>query len=306
MIHGWLVVDKQYGVSSARVVSDVRNLFGKQCKAGHAGTLDPLATGVLAVALGRATRTVSYVMGTSKQYFFTVQWGEKTNTDDCEGEIVACSEKRPSRNEVEALLPTFTGEIFQVPPVFSAIKIDGQRAYKRARAGEKVQICGRTVKILSLCLEDHRLDVGQSDFSVECGKGVYVRALARDLGEKLGCMGHVCALRRLRCGGFRIEEAWSMDDLRVASPDVMHSRIQPISKVLHGNLKQVKVDDISAKDLCCGKVVESLDYAEVEGGQNVWVSCRGEAVALAVLKGQNLHPARVLVDQENKREIYVD
>src|SRR6476661_2784182 len=192
-VHGWIVLDKPVGMTSTHAVAAVRRLFNAK-KAGHAGTLDPLASGILPLAFGEATKTVPYVVDGEKAYSFTVKWGEETDTDDSEGRVTATSEIRPSEEAILAALPRFTGVIEQVPPKYSAIKIDGERAYDLARDGEVVELKSRPVEIYALTLTSR--DEGSASFAAECGKGTYVRAIARDLGRKLGCLGHVTALRR--------------------------------------------------------------------------------------------------------------
>jgi len=209
-LHGWLVIDKPLGLTSSRAVAIVRRCTG--AKAGHAGTLDPLATGVLPVALGEATKTVAFAMAGRKTYRFRIRWGEARTTDDREGEITAESVLRPGRQAIEAMLPRFTGMIEQVPPVYSAIKHDGQRAYRLARADSPPQLTARPVEIASLRLlgmpdEDH------ADFAAEVGKGTYIRALARDLAAALETCGHIAALRRLAVGRFTEAQAISLDSV---------------------------------------------------------------------------------------------
>ena len=198
-ISGWLVLDKPVGVGSTEAVGKVRWLFGAQ-KAGHAGTLDPLASGMLPLALGDATRTVPHVMDGEKRYRFEVSWGEERATDDREGEVTERSEDRPAMDAIEAVLPGYIGEIQQTPPAFSAVKIDGARAYDLARGGEQPVIEPRMVTIHDLRLIDADRDAAR--FETRCGKGTYVRALARDMGRALGCLGHVSALRRLEVAPF--------------------------------------------------------------------------------------------------------
>ena len=199
-ITGWLVLDKPWDFGSTEAVSKIRWLF-KAEKAGHAGTLDPLASGMLPIALGEATKTVPYVMEGSKTYRFTVAWGEERNTDDLEGEVSASSDQRPTRAAIEALLPNYRGVIKQVPPRFSAVKIAGERAYDIARSGEEIEIPAREVEIFGIEITDMP-DEGHTEFEVECGKGTYVRSIARDLGRQLGCYGHVSALRRTAVAPF--------------------------------------------------------------------------------------------------------
>ena len=198
-ISGWIVLDKPVGMTSTHAVSAVRRLLNAK-KAGHAGTLDPLASGILPLAFGEATKTVPYVVDGEKAYRFTVRWGIETDTDDTEGRPVGTSKRRPSADEIAAVLPRFIGRIEQVPPKYSAIKVDGERAYDLARDGEEVELKARPVEIHELRL------VSRTDedavFEAECGKGTYVRAIARDMGRALGCLGHVTALRRTRVGPF--------------------------------------------------------------------------------------------------------
>lgn len=192
-ISGWLILDKPFDFGSTEAVSKIKWLF-KAEKAGHAGTLDPLASGMLPIALGDATKTVPYVMDGRKVYEFTVTWGEERTTDDLEGEAIHTSADRPSEEAIRALLPEYTGAIQQIPPQFSAIKIDGNRAYDLAREGEVIDIPAREVVIHRLTLIGRNEDSAR--FEVECGKGTYVRSLARDMGRDLGCYGHVSELRR--------------------------------------------------------------------------------------------------------------
>jgi tRNA pseudouridine55 synthase len=203
-VSGWVVLDKPAGMGSTDAVSKVKWLF-KAEKAGHAGTLDPLASGMLPIALGEATKTVPYVMDGAKIYQFTVAWGEERSTDDLEGEATRTSDARPAEADIRALLPKYTGVIMQVPPQFSAIKIAGERAYDLARAGETVEIAAREIEIGRLDIVGTP-DDGHTVFEVECGKGTYVRSLARDMGRDLGCYGHVSDLRRVLVEPFEPED----------------------------------------------------------------------------------------------------
>ena len=204
-VHGWLVLDKPVGVTSTRAVSAVKRLFQAK-RAGHAGTLDPLASGVLPIALGEATKTVPFVMEGRKTYTFTIRWGEECDTDDAEGRVTATSRERPRAEDIRTVLPRFTGPIEQVPPRFSAIKIAGERAYDIAREGEIVELAPRPVEIHRLELLSMS-DPDQTILTAECGKGAYIRALARDIGRTLGCYGHVVALRRTAVGPFHESHA---------------------------------------------------------------------------------------------------
>ena len=199
-VHGWLIFDKPQGMTSTQAVARVKRLYDA-AKAGHAGTLDPLATGVLPIALGEATKTVPFVVEGSKEYRFTVRFGAETDTDDSQGKPADTSETRPTGAEIEAKLPDFTGEIDQVPPRYSALKVDGARAYDLARDEEDFELAPRRVSIARLALVDHP-DRDRCVLEARCGKGTYVRALARDLGRALGALGHVEALRRTRVGDF--------------------------------------------------------------------------------------------------------
>jgi tRNA pseudouridine55 synthase len=210
-IHGWLNIDKDAGLSSAQVVGRVKRITNA-AKAGHAGTLDPFATGILPIALGEATKTVSYITDDSKDYRFTVRWGEKRNTDDIEGAIESTSDRRPTRDEIMAVLPAFTGTVLQRPPAFSAIKINGERAYKLARAGEDLDMPEREVHIQTLELKEI-VDSDHAIFEVTCGKGTYIRSLARDIAVKLETVAHLSALRRIRVGPFLEKDAISLDKL---------------------------------------------------------------------------------------------
>ena len=209
-ISGWVILDKPVGIGSTQCVSKIKWLY-QAAKAGHAGTLDPLASGMLPLALGEATRTVPYIMDGQKTYRFIVTWGAETNTDDLAGEVTQKSDERPSKEEILALLPNYIGEISQVPPQFSAVKIDGERAYKRARDGEEMEIKSRIVQIETLELVESTDDT--ATFEVLCGKGTYVRALARDMGRDLKCYGHITELRRTSVAPFLEEDLIPLEKL---------------------------------------------------------------------------------------------
>jgi len=227
-VHGWVVLDKPVGMTSTHAVAVVKRAFAAK-KAGHAGTLDPLASGLLPIALGEATKTVPFVMDGRKAYQFTVSWGSQTETDDTEGKVIATSDARPQEAAILALLPRFTGTILQVPPKYSAIKIAGERAYDLARDGEDVQLEPRPVEIDALRIVSH--DGATTTFEAECGKGTYVRAIARDLGLALGCLGHVAHLRRTRVGPFAIADAVAVDRLR-EGPDQAQAALLPVKAAL--------------------------------------------------------------------------
>lgn len=227
-VHGWVVLDKPVGMTSTHAVSVVKRAFSAK-KAGHAGTLDPLASGLLPIALGEATKTVPFVMDGRKAYQFTVAWGSQTETDDTEGRVIATSELRPQEYAIAALLPRFTGTILQTPPKYSAIKIAGERAYDLARDGEEVVLQPRPVEIDALSIVSH--DGATTTFEAECGKGTYVRAIARDLGVALGCLGHVAHLRRTRVGPFTVTEATTVETLR-SSQEEAEGALRPVAAAL--------------------------------------------------------------------------
>jgi tRNA pseudouridine55 synthase len=295
-VHGWVILDKPVGMTSTHAVSVVRRLFTAK-KAGHAGTLDPLASGVLPIALGEATKTVPFVMDGRKVYRFTVRWGEERDTDDAEGQVVAASDARPAAEAIRALLPAFTGTISQVPPRFSAIKIAGERAYDLARDGETVELAARTVEIHTLEILD-TLDADHTVFEAECGKGTYVRALARDLGRALGTHGHIAALRRAAVGPFGEAEAVALDALQrysEAGDDARNDTplfLLPIESGLQA-LPALSVSQADAARLARGQAVllRGRDAPIIEGW--IAVSTQGSLIALAEVAKGELHPRRV-------------
>ncbi|QDI77390.1 MULTISPECIES: tRNA pseudouridine(55) synthase TruB [Leisingera] len=294
-ISGWLVVDKPAGLTSTAVVNKVRWALDAK-KAGHAGTLDPEATGVLAVALGEATKTVPYITDALKAYTFTVRLGQATNTDDAEGEVIAQSDARPTDEQIkEALLP-FLGEIMQVPPKFSAVKIDGQRAYKLARDGEDVQIEARPLWVEELIMLD-RPDADHVVLEMTCGKGGYVRSIARDLGAALGCYGHVKELRRIWSGPFDAEDGISLERIdELAKSPELDQYLRPLEEGL-ADLPELKCTPQGAVRLRNGNPGMVM-AADVEYGDEAWASLDGKAVAVGIYKSGELHPSRVFVEPE--------
>ena len=289
-ISGWLVVDKPAGISSTQVVGKVRWAFQAQ-KAGHAGTLDPEATGVLAVALGEATKTVPYITDAMKAYRFTVRLGAETNTDDAEGEVTETSDLRPSDDAIRAALAPFTGDILQVPPQFSAVKIDGERAYKRARSGETMEIAARPLYVEELTLAD-RPDADHVTLEMICGKGGYVRAIARDLGRALGCFGHVRELRRVWSGPFEADEGISLEDLdRMGRTPEIDQYLRPLEEGLV-DLPELPCSAEAAAKMRHGNPGMVI-ASDVEYGDECWASHEGRAVAVGVYKAGELHPSRV-------------
>lgn len=289
-ISGWLVVDKPAGLTSTAVVNKVRWAFGAK-KAGHAGTLDPDATGVLAVALGEATKTVPYITDALKAYTFTVCLGQSTNTDDAEGEIIATSDTRPEDDEIKAALGQFVGDIMQVPPKFSAVKIDGQRAYKLARDGEDVELAARPLWVDELVMVD-RLDADHVTLEMTCGKGGYVRAIARDLGASLGCHGHVRELRRIWSGPFDVSDGITLARVEeLAQQPELDTYLRPLEEGLQ-DLPQVPATPEGAVRMRNGNPGMVL-ASDVEYGDECWASLDGKAVAVGRYKAGELHPSRV-------------
>ena len=291
-ISGWLIVDKPAGMTSTSVVNKVRWALAAK-KAGHAGTLDPEATGVLAVALGEATKTVPFITDALKAYRFTVRLGQRTNTDDAEGEVIASSDARPSDDEIKEALHGFVGEIQQVPPQFSAVKIDGERAYKRARDGETMEIEPRPLWVEELVMTG-RADADHVELEMTCGKGGDVRSIARDLGEALGCHGHVLRLRRIWSGPFEAEDGITIEqvDALAKSPE-LDARLLPLEIGL-AELPELKCTAEGAARLRNGNPGMVIP-GEVDYGDEAWASFEGRAVAVGVFKGGELHPNRVFV-----------
>ena len=289
-ISGWLVVDKPAGLTSTTVVNKVRWAFQAK-KAGHAGTLDPDATGILAVALGEATKTVPFITDALKCYTFVVKFGEATNTDDAEGQVIASSDQRPSDEAVAAGLSGFEGDIMQVPPKFSAVKIDGERAYALARAGEDVEIEPRPLFIESLALIE-RPDSDHVELEMICGKGGYVRSIARDLGETLGCFGHVKSLRRIWSGPFELEDAVTLDQIEMlARTEQIDDLLLPLSAGLT-DLPELPATAEGAARMRNGNPGMVM-ASNVEYGETAWASYQGQPVAVGSYRSGELHPSRV-------------
>jgi len=292
-ISGWLVVDKPAGMTSTAVVNKVRWALGA-AKAGHAGTLDPEATGVLAVALGEATKTVPYITDALKCYEFSVRLGQATNTDDAEGEVIAESTTRPSDDQIKENLNAFIGDIMQVPPKFSAVKIDGQRAYKLARDDEDFEIAARPLFVESLVMLD-RPDDDHVLLEMVCGKGGYVRSIARDLGAALGCYGHVEWLRRVWSGPFEATDGISVEEIdRLAKQPELDEHILALEIGLD-DLPEVTTTVEGATKLRNGNPGIAFPKDEVEYGDECWASLDGHAVAIGRFKGGELHPSKVFV-----------
>lgn len=302
-VHGWVVIDKPTGITSTQVVSIVRRVFDAQ-KAGHAGTLDPMATGVLAVALGEATKTVPFAMDSEKTYRFTARWGEARDSDDAEGSVIATSDHRPSSTEIEQALPKLIGDLLQIPPAYSAVRISGERAYDLAREGETVELAPRPIEIRSACLVEVP-DQDHAVFEMSCGKGAYVRSWVRDLARLLGTVGHVAQLRRTAVGPFTEAEAIALEKLKA----FMHipaafEHLRPISTALDG-IPALAVTGPDAVRLRSGnpiivraaqfaRLTEDADPSDDLQGLTVFLSTQeGEPVALAALEAGELRPFRV-------------
>ncbi|WP_411974467.1 tRNA pseudouridine(55) synthase TruB [Sulfitobacter faviae] len=298
-ISGWLVVDKPAGPTSTAVVNKVRWALEAK-KAGHAGTLDPEATGVLAIALGEATKTVPYITDALKAYEFTVRLGIATNTDDAEGEAIGTSDLRPDDAAIKDALNGFIGDIQQVPPQFSAVKIDGQRAYKRARDGEEMEIAARPLWVESLLLVD-RPDADHVTLEMVCGKGGYVRSIARDLGQKLGCLGHVRELRRTWSGPFEAGNALTLAQVdELARTPELDTYLLPLAEGL-AELPEVKATPEGATRLRNGNPGMVIAH-DVEYGDECWASLDGLPVAVGRFKAGDLHPSRVFNPSSDANE----
>ncbi|MCX7348826.1 MAG: tRNA pseudouridine(55) synthase TruB [Alphaproteobacteria bacterium] len=294
-VHGWLILDKPYGMTSTQAVGKVRFLFNAE-KAGHGGTLDPLASGLLPIALGEATKTVSYAMDGRKIYRFTARWGEERTTDDLEGVVSTTSDKRPSREEIGSILPRFTGEIMQAPPAFSAIKVDGERAYDLARAGEAVELAERPILIEALKLVDIP-DRDHATFEVTCGKGTYIRSLVRDMGRTLGTAAHVTMLRRVAVGPFTEDHMISLENLvelghKAPGGDVKTGALLPIETVLDG-IPALAIDEEQARRLKLGQAVLLRGANAPIAEDAVLVMSGGKPLGIGTVVQGSLKPKRL-------------
>ncbi|HWY66813.1 MAG TPA: tRNA pseudouridine(55) synthase TruB [Rhizomicrobium sp.] len=300
-VHGWVILDKPQGMGSTQAVAAVRRIFDAQ-KAGHAGTLDPMATGILAIALGEATKTVPYAMDAEKIYRFTASWGESRDSDDAEGAVTGTCDKRPSREEIEAVLPRFTGLLSQTPPAYSAIKVDGERAYDLARDGEAVVLEPRPVEVHEARLLDAQAD--RCEFEIRCGKGTYVRSWVRDIALALGTLGHVSALRRTRLGAWQEKDAVGLDTLT----PFMHSPaafgyLRPLSTALDGipalavsgpdTVRIRSGNPILIRANLFARMKEGFGEGELPGLTVYLKDEEGSPVALAEIAEGELRPFRV-------------
>jgi tRNA pseudouridine55 synthase len=297
-LHGWVVVDKPSGLTSTQVVGRVRRILDAR-KVGHGGTLDPLATGLLPIALGEATKTVAYVMDGRKSYRFTLRWGQATATDDAEGAVTEENGHRPDEAAIRAVLPRFVGEIEQVPPIYSAIKVDGRRAYDMARAREDFELEPRQVRIYGLELVSYD-DADHATFVATCGKGAYMRSLARDLGAALGTCAHVVSLRRTTVGPFTEDHAISLETLEsLGHSAAALERLLPVETALD-DIPALVLSETEANRLRCGQAVSMLARAnrerikELDNGAIIYATSGGKPVALARYEAGDIHPVRVL------------
>lgn len=301
-VHGWVVVDKPSGVNSTKVVAIVRHVFNAQ-KAGHAGTLDPMASGVLAVALGEATKTVPFVMDDEKIYRFAARWGEGRNTDDADGTVTETSPVRPTREAIEAAIPHFVGEILQTPPAFSAIKVDGERAYDLAREGETPDLAARPVEIDAVRLAEMP-DADTAVFEMTCGKGTYVRAWVRDIARHLGTCGHVCTLRRIKSGPFSEKDAIGLETLEsFRHSPAAFEHLRPIATALDGipavavtgqdGLRLLNGNSITVRATQFAALVAAAEGDDLQGLTVFCTGADGEPIALTEFEAGTLKPFRV-------------
>ena len=307
-INGWLIVDKPKGITSADVIRDIKNIMGK-VKIGHTGTLDPMATGVLPVALGQATKIIPYIPDTGKEYEFTIKWGIETDTGDADGKVIGRKHYRPTPDKVEPVLESFKGKSMQTPPAFSAIKINGKKAYELARAGEEVSMEPREIIIYDfkrVPSPDKAFAANKNfmSFYVYCSQGTYIRALARDLAEKLGTCGHLVRLRRLRSGKFNIKDSILLEKLKQMDNLTLRSNfLLPFDTVLD-DISVLALTEFEARTLVSGMTVPALPLVKNNGGKIEYASLfrmtyKGKLVVLARLQGTLFYPARVLVNSVN-------
>jgi tRNA pseudouridine55 synthase len=300
-VHGWVILDKPLGMTSTQAVGAVRRIFDAQ-KAGHAGTLDPMATGILAIALGEATKTVPFAMDAQKTYRFTATWGESRDSDDAEGKVTGTCDQRPTAAQIEAMLPRFTGALSQTPPVYSAIKVQGERAYDRARDGEEVVLEPRPVQVFEARLVEAQIDTAV--FEIRCSKGTYVRSWVRDIALALGTLGHVSTLRRTRSGGWDEKDAVGLDTLT----PFMHSPaafgyLRPLSTALDGipalavsgpdTVRIRSGNPILIRAALFAKMKDGFGDGELSGLTVFLKEEDGSPVALAEIAEGELRPFRV-------------
>ena len=290
-VHGWLIIDKPQGLTSTQTLGKARRLIDGQ-KVGHCGTLDPLATGILPLAFGEATKMVPYVMDGDKEYEFTIRWGEQRDTDDAEGKITATTSKRPNLEQIQAALPAFIGTIDQVPPIFSAIKLQGERAYDIARAGGSPEMTARPVEVYGLeCLGIPNLD--HASFRIQCGKGFYVRSIARDLAVKLGTYGHISALRRTKVGPFTLNHAISLEKLaELSHKDAALTALLALRMALD-DIPALNLTADEAQRLRAGQsIMIRPQYMDLMNAELVFAEHQGVPVAMVEAKAGSFRVVR--------------
>ena len=297
-VHGWIAVDKPSGITAAKVVARVKRSINA-AKAGHGGTLDPLATGILPIALGEATKTASFAMDSRKTYAFEITWGAATDTDDSDGQVIRTSAARADKAAIEAMLPRFIGRIEQVPPDYSAIKVDGKRAYDLARLKAELKLAARTVEVRRFALVE-MTDADHARFEVDCGKGTYIRALVRDLALALGTEGHISVLRRTRCGVFSENRAISLENLEALGHKAAASEyLLPVKTVLD-DIPALALTEEEARRMSLGQaislwpVVKRKPLTGLDEGQAVQALCGERLIAVAEVGNGMVRPVRVL------------
>ena len=290
-INGWIIIDKPAGITSTGVVSKIKRAFNAK-KVGHAGTLDPDATGVLPIALGEATKTIPHIMDEIKSYHFCIKFGEATDTDDATGEIIYKSNKRPDDDKISALLPKYTGFIEQKPPNYSAIKVNGVRAYNLARSGKQLKLRARSLFVKELKFLE-RVDEDHALLQLTCGKGGYVRSIARDLGKDLKCFAHVKWLKRIWSGPFELENSISLQNFNeVRELSSLKQLLQPIEVGLQ-NLPVVTCNTKDVGHIANGRSI-IVSPTKIEADKTCWVKCDGKALALGTVRDSQFYPSRVL------------
>ena len=289
-INGWIIIDKPAGITSTGVVSKIKRAFNAK-KVGHAGTLDPDATGVLPIALGEATKTIPHIMDEIKSYHFCIKFGEATDTDDGTGEIIYKSNKRPDDDKISALLPKYTGFIEQKPPNYSAIKVNGVRAYNLARSGKQLKLRARSLFVKELKFLE-RVDEDHALLQLTCGKGGYVRSIARDLGKELKCFAHVKWLKRIWSGPFELENSISLQKLdEVRELSSLKQLLQPIEVGLQ-NLPFITCSKNDVVHIANGRSI-IVSPTEIEADKTCWIECNGKALALGTVRDSQFYPSRV-------------
>lgn len=300
-VHGWVILDKPHGMGSTQAVAAVRRLFDAR-KAGHAGTLDPMATGILAIALGEATKTVPFAMDADKTYRFTARWGEGRDSDDAEGALTGTTDARPTRDAILAMLPRFTGVLSQVPPAYSAVRVGGERAYDLAREGEQVRLEPREVEVFEANLLNSVQD--SAEFEITCGKGTYVRSWVRDLSQALGTLGHVTALRRTRLGGWEEKDAVTLETLTpFGHSPAAFGYLKPLATALDGipalavsggdTVRIRSGNPILVRPGLLARLAGTLGDGDLCGQTVFLQEGDGTPVALAEIDGGELRPFRV-------------